>query len=91
MDDAQLTATIDHIEHDENNNQLAVLVFDDQQQLILPLDRLPDGCQEGTIITLSLQRNEEETERRRDHIKALQSRLFGTRDDTSAFGTGEKP
>jgi hypothetical protein len=89
VEDSELIATIDQIEQDQEGNKLAVLVFDDSQQLIIPLDRLPDGCQEGTVLKLNVHRDQNETDLRREHIRELQSRLFGSRSDRSGNNTRE--
>ena len=74
-----LFATIDRFEQDAQGNELAVLVFDDGQQLILPVSRLPDGCQNGTVLTVDLTPDPAETERRLERVKQVQSRVFGKR------------
>jgi hypothetical protein len=89
VEPTELTVTLDHIEQDQQGEQLAVLVFDDSQQLVVPLDRLPDGCQEGTVLTLTFQQNQNETDHRREQIRTLQSRIFGSRSNQSGSSTRE--
>lgn len=79
MSEGFLYATVDRFETDEPGNRIAVLVFDDGQQLILPASRLPDGCQNGMVLTVDLTPDRAETERRIRRVKQVQSRLFGER------------
>jgi hypothetical protein len=89
MEHCELIATVDQIEHDQQGNQIAVLVFDDDQQLTLPLDRLPEGCQEGTVLRLNVYRDQNQTNHRREQIRNLQSRLFGSRSNQSGNNSRE--
>lgn len=84
-----LRITIDRIDHDQQGNQLAVLILDDGQQLILPLERLPDGVSEGMVLSADLTVDDGETERRRSAVKRVQSRLFGHRSRASDNDTRE--
>jgi hypothetical protein len=77
MDNTRILATLDHVETDTNGRALGILVFDDGQQLILPLERLPSGCREGTVLALRFETDESETLDRRETIRDIQSRLFG--------------
>ncbi len=79
MNPERLFVTVDRFETDEAGHQLAVLVFDDGQQLILHASRLPDGCQAGTVLTIELTPDLHETKQRLSRVKQVQSRLFGTR------------
>ena len=79
MSEGTLYATIDRFETDEAGNRLAVLVVDDGQQLILPASRLPEGCQDGTVLIVDLTADHAETQRRLQRVKQVQSRLFGSR------------
>ena len=79
MSEGTLYATIDRFETDEAGNHFAVLAFDDGQQLILPVSRLPEGCQDGTVLMVNLTPDHAETERRLQQVKQVQSRLFGSR------------
>lgn len=89
MEQSGLIATVERIEHDEQHHQFAVLVFDDGQQLNIPLERLPDGCSVGTVLTLQLNPDFDETERRLQRVKQVQSRLFGNRSPKPASDTRE--
>lgn len=56
---------------------MAVLVFDDGQQLVLPLETLPANVKPGDVLELRFQPDREETSRRVDEIRRLQQQLFG--------------
>lgn len=73
-----LRATIDRIERDQKGRRHAVLVFDDGQQLVLPLDALPPEVRAGQVLRLSFQTDVEETARRAEEIRRLQQDLFGS-------------
>ena len=75
--EAAIRATIDRIERDEAGKPLAVLVFDDGQQLVLPLDALSTSAKPGDVLILRFQPDHEETYRRAEEIRRLQQRLFG--------------
>lgn len=87
---SELRVTIDRVEHDQHGNKLAVLTFDDGQQLNIPLERLPEGASVGMVLQLDLTIDSSETERRRNAIKQVQSRLFGHRSRTSDQDTREQ-
>ena len=53
---SELTATIDRIEEDK-----AILVFDDGQKLIIPINKLPANSSAGKILEINLNANENET------------------------------
>lgn len=72
-----LIATVDEIEENEAGERLAVLVFDDGQQLVVPLDRLPDGTRDGSVLRLRFRLDRRAERRLRDEIRDLQRRLFG--------------
>lgn len=74
---AKPRATIDRIERNEQGEPLAVLVFDDGQQLILPLETLPANSKPGDVLDLRFQPDHEEASRRADEIRRLQQQLFG--------------
>lgn len=73
---APITATLDRIEQNQDGSESGVLVFDDGQQLTVPLERLPDGCREGAVLQVTWRVDEDATEQRRSRIRDLQSRLF---------------
>jgi hypothetical protein len=70
-------ATIDRIERNEEGEPLAVLVFDDGQQLVLPLGALPADVNPGDVLDLQFQTDRDETTRRSEAIRRLQQQLFG--------------
>lgn len=79
MSDEPQRLTVDQIELDANNERVAVLVGEDSSQMVVPLALLPAGTREGDVLTLSLARDSDETERRRERVKGLQKKLFGDR------------
>lgn len=72
-----LIATIDRIEEGASGEKLAVLVFDDGAQLVLPLERLPHGSADGSVLQVHLQLDPELERQRRNAVRDLQRRLFG--------------
>lgn len=65
--------SLDRIEED-----LAVLIGDDEEQVNVPLDQLPDGAKAGDCFTVSDGRyvfDLQETESRRDRISRLEELL----------------
>ena len=74
---SRLRATVDRIERDEEGNPLAVLVFDDGQQLVVPKDALPAGARPGHVLNLLPQIDLDETLRRSEEVRRLQQDLFG--------------
>jgi hypothetical protein len=65
-------ATIDRIE-----NGIAVLILHNgsQKPVLLPSALLPDGCREGDIITLTLERDPVGTQKEQDEIAGKIERL----------------
>jgi hypothetical protein len=74
---SQHRATIDRIVRNERGVRLAALVLDDGRELVVPLDLLPRGARQNQVVLASFEIDEEETERRQEEIRALQSELFG--------------
>ncbi len=72
-----MQATIDRIERDEEGREMAVLVFDDGQQLVVPRDLLPPGARSQQAVDVLFRVNPGETERRAAEIEKLQRELFG--------------
>ncbi|MBX5443851.1 DUF3006 domain-containing protein [Sphaerobacter sp.] len=72
-----LIATVDEIEEGESGERLAVLVFDDGQQLVVPLERLPDGTRDGSVLRVRFRLDRDTERERRDEVRDLQRRLFG--------------
>jgi len=54
-----------------------VLVFDDGQQLVVPLERLPDGTRDGSVLRVRFRLDRDTERERRDEVRDLQRRLFG--------------
>ncbi len=79
MSDPSRRMTVDEIELNAENQRVAVLVGDDGTHLVMPLAMLPDGTRIGDVLTLSLDRDIDETERRRKTVRDLQRKLFGDR------------
>jgi hypothetical protein len=69
--------TIDEIEVNADDEEVATLVTDDGQMLVVPVTLLPNGARRGDVLTLTLTRDPDETEARRQRIVDLQKRLFG--------------
>ncbi len=72
-----LRATVDRLETREDGAKLAVLVFDDGQQLVIDAEQLPRGTVEKQVVKLTLQADSQETARRAGEIDQLQRQLFG--------------
>ena len=70
-------ATIDRFERDAQGRRLAVLVLEDEQQLVVPAAALPRGSQRGDVVTISLALVPGEGQARRERIARLQRQLFG--------------
>lgn len=76
-----LTVTVDRIEVTERGEPLAVLVFDDGQQLVLPVRALPQGTRDGSVLRLRFEPDPVTERERREVIRRLQQRLFGPEPD----------
>ena len=72
----ELVATVDRFEVGRDGQQLAVLVFDDGQQLVIPQSLVP-WLQRGMVVRISLERDEMTETQRREEIRRLQEELFG--------------
>jgi hypothetical protein len=70
-------ATIDRIEEDQRGEKIAVLLFDDGQQLLLPAQLLPPGSRPQQLLGVAFQVDPEETARRAEEIRRRQQQLFG--------------
>lgn len=77
MSDERRMMTVDEIELNADNQLVAVLIGDDGSHLVIPLALLPSGAQVGDVLSLSLARDSDETERRRQRVRNLQKKLFG--------------
>jgi hypothetical protein len=66
-----MKATIDRIE-----GQMAVLLAGDEPVgFNIPLSLLPEGCKEGDVLNLVLERNVEETQEAKERVSSLMERL----------------
>jgi hypothetical protein len=79
MSDERRRLTVDEIELNAENERVAVLIGDDGSQIVVPLALLPSGTQVGDVLNLSLHRDDDETELRRERVRNLQKKLFGDR------------
>lgn len=79
MNHASQRVTVDEIEINADNQRVAVLLGDDGTQVVIPLAMLPDGTAVGDVLTLSFERDPDETERRLTIVRDLQRKLFGDR------------
>ena len=73
---ADLIATIDRIEENEVGEKLAVLVFDDGQELVVPTRQLPHPVRAGAVLRLTFQPDHRLESERRAEITRLQQKLF---------------
>jgi hypothetical protein len=69
--------TVDEFSIDADNRELASLVSDDGQVLVVPRIVLPAEARLNSIVNISFNVDGDETERRRRRIENLQRRLFG--------------
>ncbi|NQT50333.1 DUF3006 domain-containing protein [Candidatus Kuenenbacteria bacterium] len=67
----QLKATIDRIEEDK-----AVLIFDDGQKLIVPINKLPANSTAGKVLELNLIANEDVTEEKENLAKDVLNEIL---------------
>ncbi|MCL4533759.1 MAG: DUF3006 domain-containing protein [Bacteroidetes bacterium] len=74
---ARLWATVDRIVRDHEGKDHAVLVLDNGQQLVLPVEALPPGAQPQQVVTVEFRIDPEETSRRAGQVEQLQQQLFG--------------
>ncbi len=67
-----MKAIIDRIEGD-----LAVLLMGDDglSRVSVPLSLLPDGCREGDVLNVSIERNAEATQQARERVSGLMEKL----------------
>ena len=72
----RIRLTVDEIDRDRDNVELATLVSDSGHEVIIPLELLPDGTRIGDVLTADLSLDPHERERRRTWISDLQRRLF---------------
>ncbi|MBI4494150.1 MAG: DUF3006 domain-containing protein [Chloroflexi bacterium] len=72
-----LQVTIDRFERDARGQRLAVLVFDDEQQLVVPQTALPKDSRRGDVLVLTFAPDPEATRTRAERVARLQHELFG--------------
>ncbi|HOF66500.1 MAG TPA: DUF3006 domain-containing protein [Candidatus Fermentibacter daniensis] len=65
-----MTVTLDRTE-----NGVAVLLLDDGQRLLVPARIIPQGCPDGTVLRMTFERDDQETEARMARVRALRERL----------------
>lgn len=65
-----MTVTLDRIE-----DGVAVLLLDDGQRLLVPAGIIPPGCPDGTVLRITFERDDRETEARMARVRALRERL----------------
>ncbi len=72
-----MRATVDRVVRDQEGVERAVLVFDDGQQLVLPLEMLPPGVRPQQVLSVDFHVDAGETSRRAGRVERLQRELFG--------------
>jgi len=77
VSDESRRMTVDEIELNANNERVAVLIGDDDSEMVVPLSLLPPGTRVGDVLTMSLAPDSDETARRRKRVSDLQKKLFG--------------
>jgi hypothetical protein len=67
-----MKATIDRVE-----GKLAVLLIgeDGKLKVNMPLSLLPEGCKEGDILSISIERNPEATQQAKERVSGLMEKL----------------
>ena len=73
---SHLWAAVDRIVRDQFGNEQAVLVFDNGQQLVLPLDVLPGGVLPQQLISVQFRIDLAESARRACQVENIQRQLF---------------
>jgi hypothetical protein len=74
---SELRVTVDDIDEAAEGEQVARLVTDDEDQIVIPAALLPRGTRRGDVLSMTLARDPDETDRRRSRISELQRKLFG--------------
>ncbi|ALG42275.1 DUF3006 domain-containing protein [Megasphaera elsdenii] len=67
----ELIGSIDRI----TEQTACIILNDDEHQLRIPLELLPDGADEGMAFTITIERNEEEEKRLAEEIATLKESL----------------
>ncbi|MCS7051824.1 MAG: DUF3006 domain-containing protein [Thermomicrobium sp.] len=73
---SELRATVDRIERGEEGRELAVLVFDEGGESVVPRSLLP-WLRRGMVVRVTVERDEATERARREEIARLQAELFG--------------
>lgn len=69
--------TVDAIDVNADDELLATLISDSGAGFIVPLNLLPAGTREGSVLTVTFELQPDEADQRRRRILDLQKRLFG--------------
>jgi hypothetical protein len=72
-----LVLTVDAIDVNADDERVATLVGDLGFSVVVPIEMLPEGAREGSVLTVTFELAPDETEERRRRILDLQKRLFG--------------
>jgi len=75
-----LWATVDRIESGENGQEIAVLVFDEGPELVVPRSLLP-WLRRGMVLRVTFERDEAAEHARRAEVAQLQQELFGREEE----------
>ncbi len=75
-ENSHLWAAVDRIVRDQFGKEQAVLVFDNGQQLVLPLDALPSGVQPQQLVAVQFRIDLTESARRAGEVENIQRQLF---------------
>ncbi len=75
-ENSHLWAAVDRIVRDQFGKEQAVLVFDNGQQLVLPLNALPSGVQPQQLVAVQFQIDLAESARRAGQVENIQRQLF---------------
>jgi len=76
-----MKATIDRIE-----GQMAVLLAGDEAvRFNMPISLLPDGCREGDILNLVIEKNLEETQDAKERVSGLMEKLKKKSEDKTGI------
>lgn len=71
-----LTAVIDRIEPVQNGHAIAVLGFLDGKKLHVLKQHLPEGVDEGSVVSMNFEEHPEIEQERRNEISELQDELI---------------
>ncbi len=65
-----MKATIDRIE-----GKIAVVITEENMKFNFPLALLPHGCEEGDVLNISIERDQEATLQAREEVSSLMEKL----------------